>query len=265
MKSKGIAYLLWLLSIFGWLGFHHFYTGKFTRGIIWILTLGVFGLGSLIDLFTIGNHVDTFNANKKIKSLEKSNTSNDNSPIDNNLSSNRILLPLGIIAFLIFIVFIWNIFSNEEKTNQNYSENKIENSYLENFDYDDLPSEFIANCTYSQSLKMFKDEKFILAYELSSWGSTADDPPTLAFIKISGKMETLYRNIKKSNSNIDFFENKDYMVKILMNTSVEMENGEDLDLKGDGRWLYSVDKMDFIVFDKNKQSYHFTVFGRCAS
>ena len=70
MKSKGTAYLLWLLSIFGWLGLHHFYLGKTGRGIIWILTGGVFGIGSLIDLFTIGNAVDTFNNKEELNIIK---------------------------------------------------------------------------------------------------------------------------------------------------------------------------------------------------
>ena len=57
MKSKGIAYLLWLISIFGWLGFHRFYLGKIGTGILWIITGGVLGIGSLIDLFTLGGQV----------------------------------------------------------------------------------------------------------------------------------------------------------------------------------------------------------------
>lgn len=67
MKSKGTAYLLWLISIFGWLGFHHFYLGKIGKGIIWILTGGVFGIGSLIDLFTLGGDVEQYNTNEELK------------------------------------------------------------------------------------------------------------------------------------------------------------------------------------------------------
>ena len=48
MKSKGTAYLLWFLSIFGWLEFHRFYLHKIGTGIIWILTFGFFGLGLLL-------------------------------------------------------------------------------------------------------------------------------------------------------------------------------------------------------------------------
>ena len=68
MKSKGIAYLLWFLSIFGWLGFQHFYLGKIVKGAIWIITGGVFGIGSLIDLFTLGTAVDAYNLKAQIKS-----------------------------------------------------------------------------------------------------------------------------------------------------------------------------------------------------
>ncbi len=69
MKSKGIAYLLWLISFFGWLGFHRFYLGKIGTGIIWIITGGVFGIGSLIDLFTLGGQVDQYNTNEELKTL----------------------------------------------------------------------------------------------------------------------------------------------------------------------------------------------------
>lgn len=69
MKSKGTAYLLWLLSIFGWLGFQHFYLGKVGKGILWILTGGVFGIGSLIDLFTLGGAVERYNTNEELKTI----------------------------------------------------------------------------------------------------------------------------------------------------------------------------------------------------
>lgn len=48
--SVGIGYLLW---IFGFTGAHRFYFGKPVTGAIWFGTLGLFGIGWLIDAFLI--------------------------------------------------------------------------------------------------------------------------------------------------------------------------------------------------------------------
>jgi len=60
-KSKTTAYILWVFSIFGILGFHRFYLGKVGTGIIWLFTGGVLGWGAFIDLFTLGGQVDNYN------------------------------------------------------------------------------------------------------------------------------------------------------------------------------------------------------------
>ena len=48
--SKLIGYLLW---IFGFTGSHRFYFGRPVTGTIWFFTLGLLGIGWLIDLFLI--------------------------------------------------------------------------------------------------------------------------------------------------------------------------------------------------------------------
>lgn len=53
MYSTMIAYFLWLIGGAGVLGFHRFYLGKFGSGILYLFTGGLFGLGSIYDLFTI--------------------------------------------------------------------------------------------------------------------------------------------------------------------------------------------------------------------
>lgn len=48
--SKTIGYLTW---IFGFLGAHRFYYGKQITGAIWFFTLGLLGVGWVIDFFLI--------------------------------------------------------------------------------------------------------------------------------------------------------------------------------------------------------------------
>ena len=48
--SKIIGYALW---VFGFTGSHRFYYGRPITGTIWFFTLGLLGIGWLIDLFLI--------------------------------------------------------------------------------------------------------------------------------------------------------------------------------------------------------------------
>ena len=56
--SRGTAYLLWALCLFGVSGIHRFYLGRIGTGILWLCTWGLFGIGNIIDLFTIPTMVD---------------------------------------------------------------------------------------------------------------------------------------------------------------------------------------------------------------
>ena len=49
--SEGMGYGLWCGSFFGFCGLHRFYMGKHGTGILWLLTLGLLGVGQLVDLF----------------------------------------------------------------------------------------------------------------------------------------------------------------------------------------------------------------------
>ena len=47
-KSKGVA--LALCVLLGYMGIHRFYVGKIGTGILWLLTLGCFGIGWIVDI-----------------------------------------------------------------------------------------------------------------------------------------------------------------------------------------------------------------------
>jgi TM2 domain-containing membrane protein YozV len=61
MYSNGIAYLLWLGGFFGFCGLHRFYLGKPLTGLLWLFTIGLLGIGQLIDLLLIPGLVDQAN------------------------------------------------------------------------------------------------------------------------------------------------------------------------------------------------------------
>ncbi len=60
MKSKSVAYILWLFL--GLFGVHRFYLGHVWYGIFFFFTFGIFGIGWIVDAFLLGQEVDLYNS-----------------------------------------------------------------------------------------------------------------------------------------------------------------------------------------------------------
>jgi hypothetical protein len=65
-KEVGIAYALMLFTLVGVAGIQHFYLGKVGRGVLWLLTFGLLGIGTIIDLFTLPSQTKTINARRAV-------------------------------------------------------------------------------------------------------------------------------------------------------------------------------------------------------
>lgn len=50
-----------LLTFLGWLGLHRFYMGKIGTGLIYLCTLGLFGIGIIYDFWTLNEQISARN------------------------------------------------------------------------------------------------------------------------------------------------------------------------------------------------------------
>jgi TM2 domain-containing membrane protein YozV len=65
-KSAFAAYVFLLFTFIGLAGMQHFYLGKYGRGVLWLLTWGLLGVGTFVDLFTLGSQTKTINARRAV-------------------------------------------------------------------------------------------------------------------------------------------------------------------------------------------------------
>ena len=70
-KSVQRAYLFWMAGLFGCLGLHRLYLKKRKTAVVWMFTLGFFGLGALADLILLKWLVKRYNMIQKLNELQK--------------------------------------------------------------------------------------------------------------------------------------------------------------------------------------------------
>jgi TM2 domain-containing membrane protein YozV len=63
-KDTQIAYLLLVPSFLGVAGLHRFYLRRYITAVIWLLTGGLFLIGTIVDLFLIPSMVRSANAGR---------------------------------------------------------------------------------------------------------------------------------------------------------------------------------------------------------
>jgi TM2 domain-containing membrane protein YozV len=56
-----------LLTFLGVFGIHRFYLGKWATGILYLVTLGLFGIGLIYDFWTLNSQISELNLSKQLK------------------------------------------------------------------------------------------------------------------------------------------------------------------------------------------------------
>ena len=65
LKDYSVAWIL--LTFLGVFGIHRFYLGKWGTGLLYLVTLGLFGIGLIYDFWTLNSQVSELNLSQQSK------------------------------------------------------------------------------------------------------------------------------------------------------------------------------------------------------
>lgn len=63
-KSTGVTYVFLFFALLGIAGLNHFYLRHYFRGVFWLFTWGLMGIGLIYDLFATPAQVYAFNVRR---------------------------------------------------------------------------------------------------------------------------------------------------------------------------------------------------------
>ncbi|TKT75414.1 NINE protein [Aquamicrobium sp. LC103] len=70
MKSGPAAFVLWLVCLVGVCGLHRIYLGRYWTGLLWLFTLGLLGIGQIVDLFLLPSMIRQTNMEQRLERIE---------------------------------------------------------------------------------------------------------------------------------------------------------------------------------------------------
>lgn len=219
-KSIAVAYILWIVGVFGLLGLHRLYLGKYGTGLLWMFTAGVLGVGAIIDLYTLSRKVEEHNLLVDLRSVFLANQ------YDNTLESEE--KPIKTLPLKIIDKDNHNKkeIKNDLKSNtlnkmdessaiSNINEKNFDDSII---DITDQPIEIIPNSLIKHNSSVpFWEHRYITSYS--------------AINNASAEQKEFY-NIFKNNflksSFIDLEGNLNYVFILLFDLLIEYDSHKDI-------------------------------------
>ncbi len=216
-KKRGVALILCLfLGVFG---AHNFYVGKVGKGILYLCTAGLFGIGALVDLIQIILGTFTDNAHQHLRDW----------------GDKKQITKVGIIAFAVFIIICLIGSAAAKSANKSNVAKEAEKAAVQELAEKDGLYTF-DNCTlkytdYLLSKDEYDDNKdvLVLNFDYTNTKDTAEEFDYAVEIKVFQNGVELESPF--STSGIEKYNIDNNGKKIKTDTTISVQRGYYLDDK----------------------------------